>query len=214
MPKYQIVSSSAGCGTDHTGYIEAHTIQIAAQVARTRALTDEEYRPWGECDSVDIRGPVDQHPFPEHEIVFVNLDDFIRYERNAKRRERRRRNRKKRKHMNINQPLVQGYIVNGYVLVPRTGGNVQAVFTKPNPAKDFLENELAGSDCVMQQRTLIVWADDSGTASLFDTNETFRWVVSDDYTSEPERKRQELREQALSKLTPEERKAIGVAPRL
>ena len=214
MPKYQIVSSSAGCaGTEHTGYLQANNITEAVGIVKQRSLDEEALRPWGKLDDVIVRGPVGETPHTEQEIVFSGISDYKQYSRTAKRRRRRAENRRKRESMKFRHPQSQGHVVTGYVVTPKGGYEALGVFTKLRVAEDYLKYEIGEEKGEIQHWTIMVWGD--GTVSIFDSRQpSFKFELGDDYASEETQKRRELQVSGLQKLTPEERKALGVAPRL
>jgi hypothetical protein len=213
MPKYEIISCSPGCGTDHSGYVLANTIFEAVNIVKRRALDEEAFRPWGDLDSVDVRGPVGECLSKEHEIVFFGKPQYNQYARTIKRRRRRTENRRKRESMKFRHPQSQGHIVTGYVVTPKEGYEALGVFTELRVAEDYLKCEIGENHGEIQHWAIIVWAD--GTASIFDSRQpSFKFELGDDYSSEETRKVRELQASGLQKLTPEERKALGVAPRL
>jgi hypothetical protein len=73
-------------------------------------------------------------------------------------------------------------------------------------AHDYMENELSAGSFVAENRIAVIW--DNERVSLLDFNVTvFEWLP--DYTSEPTRRRREIRKQALNKLSEEERESLG-----
>lgn len=93
-----------------------------------------------------------------------------------------------------------------YVVIHKDGIDPVGCFTNISVAEDFRKNEFP--ECEVQTRTGLVWVDK--TVSIFDPRIPFKYELGDDYTSEPTRKRNELRASALAKLTSEEREALGV----
>lgn len=108
-----------------------------------------------------------------------------------------------------NRSGVIDFCTTGYIVVPKDGHEVAAVFTKRTAANDYLKHEVGEENWGVIEYPIMVWRD--GTASIFDWRQPcFKYELADEYTSEPERERQRLRLRALSKLTEQERKALGV----
>lgn len=113
--------------------------------------------------------------------------------------------------------MIDAIVQDVYIVRDRRSFDLIAIFTKRNVAEDYLEHECSTvmgiPRCEVVNQTGLVWA--NGTISLFDPRIDFRYVNSDDYTSEPVRKINEARERAFKKLTTagltkEEREAINV----
>jgi len=100
--------------------------------------------------------------------------------------------------------MIDGSILSGYVVVPIGGWQIQAVFTKLDVARDYLENET--TRCEIKECTILLW--ENGTASLFDPRQEFRWDVSDDYNSGPTKELGRLKKQAVNKLSEAEYQAL------
>jgi hypothetical protein len=93
---------------------------------------------------------------------------------------------------------------------PEANQQIQGVFTRKDIAKDYLIHECDITGVEIRRRTFLNWG--NGTVSIIDTSTNFRWELNDDYGNwlAEEKKKEELRRQALQKLTQEEREALGI----
>jgi hypothetical protein len=94
-------------------------------------------------------------------------------------------------------------IKNVYVVIDPRGFEPLGVFLDKKMADDFKKYEYP--DCEVQMRKGFLW--DEYTVSIFDPRISFKWELG---TYSAKVARNQIRVNALAKLTPEEKEVLGV----
>jgi hypothetical protein len=110
----------------------------------------------------------------------------------------------------------KGTLIEVYIVADPTGSgpmSILGVFASLAMATDFVEHETKPAPkpyfMAPERRMAFKW-DDGDRVSLFSKDMFGPFELATDYSSEPVRRRRELRKSAAAKLTEEERQAVGL----
>lgn len=110
-------------------------------------------------------------------------------------------------------PGMNGELRTLYTVTSKDCPNVLAVMLLESQARDWVKNDYGDpTSAVVHHRDGVLWED--GRVSLLDPCAAAFYECDPDYTSEPTRRRRELRQQAAAKLTDEELEALGLPRRV